>query len=165
MERQPAGPLRAKMDLDSYLVALPGAEVINGVTAEDATQIFYHWLSLKHPQFNMGKVTVEALYLKNVIETGMSVDDFLKYCNNHEIPVPAPIDATDEDQTYYNLEFKFYLKDQELKKRQAYEDWAKANQIPTNPGATMQFFDLEDNEYLVRTDAEHRGEIISEEFA
>ena len=162
MERLPTIKTVANIDLDSYLSALPEVLKIDDTVMEDNNQMFYHWLQEKFPQFkNIDDVTIEELYIKNVLETGMSEANFFKYCNTEGIPVLASPDATDEAKTYYDFEFKLFLKQQELQKKEAYEIWAKANQIDSSPGAIMRFFDKEDKEYFVHTDSVHRGEIVT----
>jgi len=151
----------ASIDLDSYLEALPVSDVIDGRIMEDENHLFYHWLSKTYPQFNdIDGVSLEDLYLKNVIEVGMTVTDFFRYCDTHSFP--CPLFNVDEVglQTYYDLAFSSYKDAEAAKKIEEYKIWAADHGIETIPGSIMKFYDSEGILYRVRTDAENYGQII-----
>jgi hypothetical protein len=151
----------AAIDLDSYLEALPMPESVEGRLLDDATHAFYFWLSKYKPQVGVvDGVTLEALYLKNVVDGDMTEMDFVQYCENNQLPVPPTYIEADRFG-YFEHEFMAYMHQQKQLQDAQYEAWAEDHGIATTPGSIMRFLDSEGNEYRVRTDTANRGQIIA----
>lgn len=150
----------AAIDLDTYLSSLPLPLEIDGRIFESEDHLFYHWVTTRFPQFQMiDGVTLEQLYEKNVLETGMSVERFFQYCDEHQFPVPIPTMRPQNE--YYLIEFNTFRAEQARLKNEEYEMWAYQHGINTTPDAVMQFTDAEGNEYEVQTGSEQRGTILA----
>ncbi len=162
MERVPESVERvASVDLDTYLTELPTLYQVDGQILEDDNHLFYHWVSKMYPQFQqIDGVSLEDLYLKNVVEMGMSTDDFYAYCDRteHGFPIPAP--STRAENANYLYAFQQYQAEQSLQSDTRYEQWATEHGIDTTPGAVMVFIDSEGYRNRVHTDTKNRGMII-----
>lgn len=150
----------ASIDIDSYLEALSLMTTIEGKIMENDIQTFYFWLSKYHHDVSIiDGVSLADLYQKNVVEVGMSVDDFIRYCERHRFPLPPSYYET-ETPSRFATSFARYLEEQRQLQDEAYVGWAGEHGISTAPGSIMRFADTEGNEYRVRTDIKNRGQII-----
>ena len=164
MERSPESVERvASIDLDTYLVSLPTVYEVDGQVMEDDGHLFYHWVSKTYPQFqNIDGVSLEELYIKNVVETGMSLLDFYTYCDRPEHTFPVPIPSTREENGYFLYNYRKYLDVRMEQNDQQYEIWAHGHGIGTRPGTVMVFIDSEGTRNRVHTDTKNRGTLIVE---
>lgn len=161
MEGSPVIERLAEIDLDTYLEALPVGDEVDGQVMQNEHHLFYHWLSKTYVQFgNIDGASLEDLYLKNVIETGMSEADFSRYCNTHNFPYPVSGDTESGLKTYYDLAFSVYMQEEATKRIADYEAWAATEGIATTLGSVTRFRDHEGKVYRVRTDAINCGQII-----
>ena len=161
MEQLPILETVAAIDLDSYLAALPVPEYVEGKLMEDDSHMFYFWLSKYHPEVGVvDGVTLEDLYLKNVIENGMDENVFLQYCEHNKFPLPPTYNEPETPGSFDGL-YRKYVAAHRQEKDEQYEAWAGEHGIATNSGAIMRFVDLEGYEYRVRTDTDNRGQIIA----
>jgi hypothetical protein len=151
----------AAMDLDSYIKALPAPYEVDGKIMEDENHLFYYWLSKTYLQFkDIDGVSLEDLYLKNVIESEMSETDFFRYCERNKFPVPILDIDENGMRTGFDQVFTQFKNNERNKKNKAYELWAVDHGIVTTPGSIMKFYSSEGNLYRVCTDLENYGKII-----
>jgi hypothetical protein len=164
MERMPSAEKLASVNLDAFLaVAQPVSDVIDGKMMQSMNHLFYYWASKTFPQFrNIDGVSLEDLYLKNVVETEMDEATFSRYCDTHGFPYPKVGEVHTGDKNYYDVAFEIYLNNEEELRKESYETWCEQNGISTASGTVMRFNDLEGNEFRVRTDYENRGQIIAD---
>jgi len=158
MEMTPTADKVAAVDLDTYLEALPTELVLEGKLMADKVQAFYFWLSKYHPNKGIiNGVSIEELYVINVVDNGMEEKAFFKSFYDF----PSPVDTSEETTNFYNFEFNQYLARQNQEKDAQYQQWAGTYGIQTTPGSVMKFFDKEGYEHRVRTDIKNRGQIIT----
>lgn len=165
MEQAPGSAERvAPIDLDTYLTSLPTLYEVDGEIMENTDthgHLFYHWLCKEYPQFrDIDGVSLEALYLKNVVEGDMTLADFCGYCESSGNQFPVPVPTMREENGYYLYNFQKYLDEQSVANDTAYEIWAYERGIDTKPGAVMIFIDSEGVRNRVHTDTKNRGQLI-----
>ncbi len=157
MEHLPSKEEISYLNFDDYLDFLTLLNTYNGRVIEDENHIFFVWCTEQDPQLqNIDGVALDALYEKNVIEGGMSVERFHQYCVDHDF-LPRDPEKRGEIIAHFNN----FLEGIYQQKKVEYETWAQTHDIDVSVGALTTFIDKEGNRYRVRTDYDHYGEIVT----
>ncbi len=163
--KQESGPTQneqipvAAIPSTEYFESLTIFKELFGRYPDTVDHAFYIWMQNTHPeQCMVDGVSLLDLYEKNVYNGDMSEDDFANYCKNNDFPSLHFHSKEYPSQMY--MEFIHFADRRAEQQNAQYEAWAQKKNIPTTPGSRVRFVEADGTITIVRTDTDHRGEVI-----